>query len=170
MKTLKTTLSLLLAAAAGLILCCTVLSGCNFSRGVKKDLKTGLSFNYNGFRVDDVLLVDPTNQAMSSNKVQLNTKIAIVAIGVSNYGVKDGKAFPGMMLSLTDKQGSPIISAADLFEGTAGFPPEKATELRGNITIAKPIVAGQTYHVKIHIWDKVTPGNEINAEADLVVM
>ncbi|WP_121812620.1 hypothetical protein [Mucilaginibacter kameinonensis] len=146
------------------------LLACNFSKGVKKDFNTGLKFSYNGFGVNNVLLVDPANNAMRDNKVNLNTKIAIVAVGVANYGLKDGKAYPGMQLIVTDKKGTAVLSATDLFEGTTGYPPERATELRGDITIGRPMIAGETYHVKIHIWDKVIPANEIDAGADLVVI
>jgi hypothetical protein len=148
---------------------CIIFAGCNFSKGAKKDLSTGLSFNYNGFTVKDVLLVNAANQRMPDNKVPLNSQIAIVAVGVNNYGLKDGKAFPGMMLLVTDKNGTPVLTAADLFEGDQGHPPASATELRGDISIGKPMVAGQTYHVKVRIWDKVKADNEVNAEADLVV-
>lgn len=152
-----------------LILSCIMLAACNFSSGFKTDFATGLSYKYKGFNVQNVLLIDAANNRMTSNKVQLNTKMAIVALGVSNYGQKDGKVYPGMMLVVTDKAGKPVINAADLFQGAQGYPPASATELRGDITVANPIVAGQTYHLKIHIWDKVTAGNEINAETDLVV-
>ncbi|MDP9078670.1 MAG: hypothetical protein M3O71_14660 [Bacteroidota bacterium] len=152
-----------------LILSCIIFAGCNFSKGAKKDLRTGLSFSYNGFIVQDVLLIDPANKRMTDNKVQLNTRIAIVALGINNYELKDGKAFPGMMLLVTDKKGTPVLKSDDLFAGDPGHPPAQATELRGDITVARPMVAGETYHVKVRIWDKIKPDNEINIETDLVV-
>lgn len=152
-----------------LILGCVIFAGCNFSKGAKKDLLTGLSYNYNGFRVQDVLLVNAANQKMNDNKVPLNSQIAIVATGVSGYGLKDEKAFPGMMLLVTDKKGTPIINAADLFNESQGYPAASATELRGDITVAQPMVSGETYHVKLRIWDKVKKENELNAELDIVV-
>ena len=153
-----------------LLLANLLISGaCNFSKGAQKDLRTGLSFSYNGFIVQDVLLIDPANKRMTDNRVQLNTRIAIAAIGINNYGLKDGKVFPGMMLLVTDKKGTPVLNAADLFAGDQGYPPANATELRGDITIARPMVAGETYHVKMRVWDKVKADNEINIEADLVV-
>jgi len=161
MKKLKTPLAALLMVL--------VMTGCNFSKGTKKDLRTGLSFNYSGFMVKDVLLIDPANQPMTDNKVQLNTQVAIVALGVNNYGLKDGKVFPGMMLLVTDPTGTPVLKAEDLFAGDQGHPPASATELRGDITIGKPMAAGQTYHVKVRIWDKVNTENELNAETDLFV-
>jgi len=152
-----------------LILGCIVFAGCNFSKGAKKDLRTGLSYSYNGFRLKDVIMVDANNQRMTDNKVKLNTQMAVVALGVENYALKDDKVFPGMMLLVTDKKGTAIINAADLFEGDLGHPAANAAQLRGDITVAQPMVVGETYHVKMKIWDKVKPENVINAETDLVV-
>jgi len=152
-----------------LLLSCLAFTGCNFSKGTKTDLRTGLSFSYNGFFVRDVLLIDPANNRMTDNKVQINTRIAIVALGLNNYGLKDGKVFPGMMLLVTDKKGTPVLEADDLFAGDQGHPPPAASELRGDITVAKPMMAGQTYHVKARIWDKIKPDNEVNIETNLVV-
>jgi predicted small secreted protein len=165
MKSLKTTLAILLTV----LLNCLIFSRCNYSKGAKKDLRTGLSFSYNGFIVQDALLIDPANKRMTDNKVNLNTRIAIAAVGLNNYGLKDGKVFPGMMLLVTDKKGTPILKADDLFAGDQGHPPAETSELRGDITLASPMVAGETYHVKVHVWDKVKADNELNIEADLVV-
>lgn len=155
--------------AATVMLCCVILPGCNFSRGVKTDLTTGLKLSYKGFRIQDAILIDATGNKINSNKVQLNTKIAIAAIGVDNYGLKDGKAHPGLSLLVTDKNGTPVLNAADLFESPEGYPPAQAAELQGTITVGRPMASGQTYHVKMRIWDKVTATNEINTDVDLVV-
>lgn len=145
------------------------LTACNFSAGTKKDFGTGLSYSYNGFSVDEVLLAGPDNTAMSSNEVDLNTQIAIVAQGLANYELKDDKAFPGLMLSVTDKDGKEVLGAADLFEGTEGYSSADAAILRGTLTIGDPMQAGQTYNVKMRIWDKNKPENELTAEVDLIV-
>ena len=147
-----------------------ILSACSFSKGVKKDLSTGLSYNYNGFGVENVLLVDPNNEAMHNNKVQLNTVTNMIVVGLTNYGLKDGKVFPGMKIVVTDKNGNAVINQADLFSDTPGYPAESASQLRGSITVAQPMKSGETYHVKMRVWDKVEPANELNTEVDLVVL
>jgi predicted small secreted protein len=118
MKNLQKTLSIPLIV----ILSCVLFLGCNYSKGTKKDFRTGLSFSYNGFIVKDVLLIDSTDKRMTDNKVQINTRIAIVALGVNNYQLKDNKVFPGMMLLVTDKKGTPVLKADDLFAGDQGHP------------------------------------------------
>jgi hypothetical protein len=158
----KFTLLLLVASAF-------MLWTCNFSAGTNKDLRTGLSFSYNGFSVDEVLLVGADNTAMSNNEVQLNTEVAIVVQGLQNYELKDDKAFPGLMLSVTDSRGAFVINEADLFAESSGYPAADAAVLRGTVTIGDPMKAGETYHVKMRIWDKNKPENELTAEADIVV-
>jgi hypothetical protein len=155
--------SLFLAATA------LVLWACNFSAGTKKDFGTGLSQSYKGFSVEDVLLVGPDNTAMTSNEVKLNTQVAIVVQGLTNYELKDNKAFPGLMIVVTDKQGNAIINDADLFDGTEGYPPTDAAILRGTVTVGDPMKAGETYHVKMRVWDKNKLENELTAEVDIVV-
>src|SRR5689334_15252423 len=96
-----------------LVVYTVVLCSCNFSAGTKKDFGTGLSYSYKGFSVDEVLLVGPDNTAMSDNEVELGSKVALVAQGLGNYVMKDGKAFPGLMLSVADNNGSYVLNEAD---------------------------------------------------------
>ncbi|PZR41664.1 MAG: hypothetical protein DI538_00410 [Azospira oryzae] len=157
--------SISLVAVATVLLC----SACSFSAGTHKDLSTGLSYSYNGFGVEKVTLVGPDNTAMSSNEAVLNSQIAIVVEGLTNYTLKDDKAYPGLMLNVTNKEGIAVISEADLFDGGNGYPPADAAVLRGTITIGTPMVTGETYHVKMRVWDKIKPESELTAEVDFTV-
>ena len=149
--------------------CTVVLWACNFSVGTKKDFVTGLSYSYNGFSVDEVLLVGPDNIAMTNNEVQLSTKVAIVVQGLTNYEMKDDKAFPGLMLSITDKRGISILTEADLFAESEGYPATDASILRGAVTIGDPMKSGETYHLQMRVWDKSKLENELTADVDIVV-
>ena len=146
-----------------------MLWACNFSVGSNKDFVTGLSYSYDGFGVDEVLLVGPDNEVMPNNEVDLNTKVAIVVQGISNYELRDGKALPGLMLRLTDKEGIAILDEADLFADGDGYPPADAAVLRGSVTVGDPMKSGETYHLKMRVWDKAKPENELTADVDLVV-
>lgn len=142
---------------------------CNFSAGTKKDLTTGLSFSYNGFSVEEVILVGQDNVAMSTNEVPLGTQVAIVIQGLSNYELKNDKAFPGLMINVTDKEGKSVLSAEDVFEGTEGYSAADASVLRGTVTVGDPMKAGETYRLQVRAWDKNKPENELTAEVELVV-
>ena len=152
-----------------LIISATMLWACNFSAGTKKDFGTGLSFEYKGFSVEEVVLAGPDNVAMSTNEVQLGTQVAIVVQGLANYELRDDKAFPGFMISVTDKDGTSVLGSEDLFAQSEGYSAADASVLRGTVTVGDPMKAGETYHVKIRAWDKNKPENELTAEVDLVV-
>lgn len=135
-----------------------VLSSCNFSKGVKKDLATGLSASYNGFSIDDIYLVSG-DQKLGSNTIPLGTKIAIVASGVENFTEKDGKVFPGCSILLTDKSGKEILKLPDAFADMVnGTNAADAKALQATLTTGNPMVAGETYHMKARFYDKNKKG------------
>jgi hypothetical protein len=135
-----------------------------------KDSETGLAVRTQGFTVRESYLAGPDKTPMHGNQVALNTKIEIVLEGVENYSLKNGKAFPGLMLTVTDKQGYAVIEEADLFPLETGYDPTEASTVRGLIRIGAPMKSMETYHVKMRLWDKVKPENEVIAEADLEVL
>lgn len=146
-----------------------LVMSCNFSAGVNKDLTTGLFYSNNGLSVSEVYFVGPDNTPLNSNKVTVGTKVAIVIEGIENYELIDGKAFPGLSISVTDEQGNAVLSNDDLFDGGEGYTPADASVLRGTVTVGDPMIAGQTYHVKLHAWDKNKNESTITAEIDIVV-
>ncbi len=146
-----------------------VLQACNFSIGTKTDLATGLSYTYNGFTVDEVVLVGADNSVLSTNKVDMNTKVGINVQGLGNYELKDGKAFPGLMLNVTDEAGAEIINEQDLFANNEGYDPVQAANLQGTLTVGTPMQSGRTYHMKMKVWDKIKTSNVLTADVDIVV-
>ena len=148
-----------------------ILYSCSggFSKGVKKDLSTGLSTNYNGFAVDEVYLTVDGNK-LSNNKITLGKVANIVANGVDYYEVKDGKVFPGCSILLTDKAGKEILNVADAFAGIKdGFESNKASMLNATLNTGNPMAVGETYHLKTRFFEKLKKENEIICEVDLVM-
>lgn len=133
-----------------------------FSKGVKADLMTGAKTSYNGFAVENVYVVDAEDNQLNDNKVPINSKFSIVFEGIENYTLKEGKAFPGLALEVTDEVGGFILDEADLLSNsTEGFDPETASVLRGTITVGEPMEIGKTYRCKVRVFDK-------NSEAEIV--
>lgn len=143
------------------------LTACNFSAGTKKDLKTGLSMSYNGFSVDDVILTDAAGTQLSSNKIPLGSKFLIVANGVEHYTLKDGKAYPGVAITVKDKAGKIMGNIDDVLNLTDGLDPNGATVLKASLTLSAPFVAGNTYHVSVKYFDKQNAKNKITADVDI---
>ena len=146
----------------------TLFIGCNFSKGVKKDLATGLSASYNGFAVTDVFLADNSDKRLSSNKIPLGSEIKIIADGVENYTVKEGKVFPGCSIWLTSKEGKELLFLPDAFSDLKeGKVLNEARALKALLTTGDPMMAGEVYHFKAVFFDKLKKENTITAEVDL---
>jgi hypothetical protein len=142
---------------------------CEFSAGKKKDFQTGLSVSNDGFTLEESYLVGPDNTRKADNKVPMNSTVAIVVEGVQNFALKDGKAYPGLMLTVTDAAGNPVLDEPDLLANYDGFAPSDAAVLRGTVTVGSPMRSGETYHVRMRVWDKNKFENEIVAEVDIDV-
>ena len=148
----------------------TLLTACNFSKGVKKDLTTGLSASYNGFRLDDVYLAAEDGSRLPNNKIPLGAKIRVIVNGVDNFTDKDGKVYPGCSIVLTDKQGASLLNLEDAFASmTDGTTADQAQVLQADLNNGDPMKPGETYHLKTRFFDKNNPESEILADVDLVV-
>jgi predicted small secreted protein len=160
-----------LLLASSFILSLIVLSGCNFSVGTNKDLKTGLSTTYNGFRVKEVFLGNMDKQHLSSNKIPLNSTFLIIATDVENYTLKDGKAYPGCEITVKDKAGKVLGHIDDAMADVSrnGLEPEMATTLSARATLSPPFEKGKTYNVAVRFFDKQNEKNKINADIDIVL-
>lgn len=144
------------------------LSSCNFSSGVKKDMNTGLTTAYKGFRIDDSYLVDEADNKINSNKIELGKTIYIVASGVSNYKVKDGKVYPGCQVILTDASGKELLNLADAFADMKdGFKPAEASRLSARLSTGAPMEKGNTYNLKARFFDKENQASQIVSEVKL---
>ncbi len=142
---------------------------CNFSKGVKKDLNTGLSISYNGFAVEDVYLMDTSANKLNSNIVSLGNVVLIRATGVENYQEKDGKVYPVCSILLTDKAGKEILNIKDAFaELKDGVNASDAKVLTASVNTGNPMIAGETYHLTTTFFDKQKADNTIACNVDLV--
>lgn len=149
-----------------------ILASCSggFSKGVKKDIGTGLIATYNGFSVDDVYIVIDGKKALN-NKVPLGKKLFIEAAGVDFYEVVDGKVFPGCSIILTDKAGKELLNLPDAFTDlNEGVNAKDATMLDASLNTGEPMEVGQTYTLKVRFYDKKKKENEIVTQVELVMI
>ncbi len=143
--------------------------GGGFSKGVKKDLSTGLTSTYNGFAVADIYLVVDDNK-LSGNKIALGKKIELIADGVDYYEAKDGKVSPGCLIILTDKAGKELLNLPDAFAEQPALDKDKAASLKATITTGNPMEVGETYHLYVRFFDKNKKESEIVSDVDVVMI
>jgi hypothetical protein len=158
------------APVAFILVAGALAASCEFSAGRKKDFNTGLTISNDGFKIGESYLVGADNTRKGDNVVPVNSTVAIVVEGIENYVLKDGKAFPGLMLQVTDKDGRAVLDEQHLLADNNGSPPSDAAVLRGTVTVGSPMRSGETYHVKMRIWDKNKFENEVVAEVDIEVI
>ena len=154
-----------------LVATCLTLHSCSggFSKGVKKDLTTGLNSSYNGFAVEDIYLSVDGNK-LNTNTIALGKQVELIADGVDYYAVKDGKVYPGCRIILTDKAGKEILNLPDAFaEQTNGLEKDKAASLRATLNTGSPMQVGETYHLSVRFFDKNKKESEIVSNVDLMM-
>jgi hypothetical protein len=153
-----------------LFVLCFFITSCQFSKGVKKDLNTGLSSSYNGLSVDDIFLADESGNRLSHNKIKLGAKVLMVATGVDYFTEKEGKVFPGCQIILTDNEKTEILNLPDAFAGTTnGMLPAEAKTLQATLNTGQPMVTGATYHLLVRFYDKQDKEKDIVSNVDLAV-
>lgn len=146
-----------------------IFSSCQFSKGVKKDIDTGLTSSYNGFAVENIYLSVDGNK-ITTNTITLGKQLVLIADGVDYYQVKDGKVYPGCRIILTDKTGKELLNLPDAFaEQINGLEKDKATLLTATLTTGSPMLVGETYHLNVRFFDKNKKENEIVSNVDLVM-
>ncbi len=140
----------------------------SFSKGVKKDLSTGLTSSYNGFAVADIYLAVDGNK-LSTNKISLGKELMLIADGVDYYEVKDGKVNPGCTIILTDKAGKELLNLPDAFAEQGTLDKTNAASLKATITTGSPMQVGETYHLRVRFFDKNKKESEIVSDVDVVM-
>ena len=147
-----------------------IFSSCTFSKGVKKDLATGLSTSYNGLTIDDIYLADTDGKHFGDNKITMGSKLAVVATGVDYFAEKEGKVFPGCSILLTDKAGKEILSLPDAFADLdGGVSPEQAETLQASLNTGDPMLVGETYKLHVLFFDKKDKSKKIESNVDLLM-
>ena len=147
-----------------------ILTSCQFSKGVKKDLNTGLSASYNGLTIDDIFLTDEGGKRLSNNKIKLGEKVLMVVNGVDYFTVQEGKVFPGCQIILTDKDKKELLNLPDAFaDQTNGTTPAEAKTLQASLNTGQPMVSGATYHLLVRFYDKKDKEKNILSDVDLVM-
>lgn len=147
-----------------------MLSSCNFSKGVKKDLNTGLTASYNGAALEDIYLADSSENKLSSNQIKLGDKIMVLAKGVENFTTEDGKVFPGCHILLTDKNKNELLNLPDAFAHLEkGLAAEDAKNMKGILYTGEPMAIGESYHLKVRFFDKKNTATEILADVDITM-
>lgn len=137
--------------------CLFCILSCQFDKSVHKDLMTGLYTTGDGLGAERVYLATETEEIERST-FTYGEKIFVMFDDMSGFVKENDKAFPGMHLVVTSKEGDTVMRVADLYaDNSAGFD-DAPLVLRTDLIVAAPIHSGKAYTWHIDIWDKKGKG------------
>jgi|GEM_PF-2090655 len=93
---------------------------------------------------------------VSTKEFTPETKLYYILEGVTGFIVKDGKAFPGASMTVSDKEKNEVLNIKDLFEEYVdGIDPAAiAKELELILTLGDAMKEGSEYDWHVRVWDK----------------
>jgi hypothetical protein len=130
-----------------------LLTECQFSQSVRKDLVSGLITKGDGLSCENVYLtvgVEKTDR----NTFIYGEEFVVNFDGIEGFRKDNDFAFPGMQLYVTGKSGDTVLLSKDLYnEYTNGI---KLTPilLTAEVTVASPLRSNNNYTLNVIIWDK----------------
>lgn len=148
-----------------------LFTSCEFSKGVKKDLNTGLYASYNGLSAENIFLAAADDSPLTDNQITLGSKVKIIADGVNNFKVVGNKVFPGCSILLLSPTNDSIFYIQDAYQDLAGGQDaDQANYLSASLTTGDPIKINETYSLKVRFYDKKDTTSFIKAECSLKII
>lgn len=145
-------------------------TACNFSKGIQTNLTTGLTYSYNGFRIEKVEVFDNDMNPIKGKKHPEGTVLRIQLYNVEGYTIEDNTVFPVCSLKVTDREGKIVMQRDNIFEGYDG---DRSVENFKTpsvmIGLSNPIFAGNEYKIEVHYFDQKNPKNAIDIDLDVEV-
>jgi hypothetical protein len=139
------------------VLISVILTGCHFSKSVKKDLVSGLTSVGNNLSCDDVYI--SVKKDKTSRKSFIYGEIFYLNFNdIKGFASLSGKVFPGLRLTIVNQAGDTIMKYDDLYSGYKDGLDYSPLLLSTNITLASPIRSNSDYTLYSKIWDKKGSG------------
>lgn len=134
-----------------------LLTGCQFSKSVKKDFLTGLSSKGESLTCDDIFLT-VNNEKISRNTFIFGETFYLHYNDIKGFTVDNGNVFPSMSMTVTSESGDTLLHSDDLYSGNTGGVNYSPLELSAHLTVASPLRSGNSYTLFIKIRDKKGDG------------
>jgi hypothetical protein len=139
------------------ILISVVLTGCQFSKSVKKDFISGLTTTGNNLSCDDVFL-SVNNEKTDRNIFIYGETFFINYNDIKGFTREKENVFPGMELVIRNQAGDTVMQTNDLYSEYPSGINYSPLKLTADLTVASPIKSKGEYTLNVKIWDKKGPG------------
>lgn len=135
------------------VLISIVLTGCQFSKSVKKNLISGLTTTGNNLSCDDVFL-SVNNEKTYRNSFIYGETFILNYNDIQGFTKENKYVFPGLKLVIIDQTGDTVMQTDDLYSEYPGGMNYTPLLLTADLTVASPIKSKGTYTLFVKIWDK----------------
>jgi hypothetical protein len=139
------------------ILISAILTGCQFSKSVKKDLISGLTTTGNVLSCNDVYLM-LNNEKTTLNSFRYGERIYIYYDDIQGFTRINGKVFPAMEIAIVNQTGDTVLYSEDLYSGRTEGMDFSPLKLSADLTLASPIKSKGKYTLNVIITDNKGPG------------
>jgi hypothetical protein len=135
------------------ILISVILTGCQFSKSVKKDLLSGITSIGNNLSCDDVYIT--VNKEKSIRSTFVYGEIFYLNYNdIKGFTRVNGNAYPGLEIFIVSQAGDTVLRSDDLYSKYQDGMNYTPLLLSTDITIASPISSNSGYTMHVKIWDK----------------
>jgi hypothetical protein len=139
------------------ILVSLALSGCNFSKSVKKDFVSGLTTTGNVLSCDDVYL-SVNDERTTKSSFPYGEKICVNYDDIQGFIKENGNVFPELFLVITDLTGDTVMYTDDLYSEYKDGLNYTPLKLVADLTLASPMHSNREYNLSVNIRDKKGSG------------
>jgi hypothetical protein len=145
------------------------LVSCDFSRSVHKDLSTGMVTRGEGLSCDNAEII-VNDEVVRNTTFTFGERVQVKFNNMDGFTRMDGKAFPGMSIISTNREGDTLLYVEDTYESmTEGYTFDPLV-LTARFNAADPYFSNHEYHQKIRIWDKKDERRQFTAGFDFDVV
>ncbi len=131
--------------------------GGEVNKSVQVDFMNGLSTKGDGLGSNDVYLT-VNGKRTKKNTFTYGEIFHLNFNDVTGFKKEDGKAFPGMELTVISDKGDTAMYYEDMYLNETGGVDVTPLLLYTNITVANPMMTGNKYKLYVNIWDKKGTG------------
>ncbi len=138
-----------------------LLTGCQFSKSVEKDLISGLTTRGNNISCEEVYLT-VNNERSTRNSFIYGEIFFLNFSDVRGLAKEKGNVFPGMDMIVINESGDTLMNTGDLLAGYTEGMNYSPLLLTADLTVANPIKSKDDYKLFVNIWDKKGKGRFVS--------
>jgi len=134
-----------------------IVTGCQFSKSVKKDLVSGLTTKGDLLTCEDVYLT-VNDERITRNSFVFGEIFTINYNDMQGFARENGNVFPSMEMIVTDHSQDTVFYADELYSKYPEGMKYDPLHLTADLTVASPIYSNGEYSLTVNISDRKGSG------------